>query len=38
MSIHVILETVKPLYSTNAILQRMGYIVLNMHERECGIS
>ena len=34
-------RTVKPLYSTNAILQRIGYILLsNMHmeERECGVS
>ena len=34
----ITLETIKPLYSTNATLQRMGYIVLKMKGRECGIS
>ncbi len=31
-------ETVKLLYNINASLQHMGYIVLSMKERECGIS
>ncbi len=34
----ITLETVKRLYSTNAIQQRMGYIVLSMKGHECGIS
>ncbi len=34
----ITLERVKLLYSTNAILQRMGYIVLSMKELKCGIS
>ncbi len=33
----ITLGMVKPLYSTNAILQHMGYPILTK-ERECGVS